>query len=138
MLTWKDVVSCSDLAPTFWRGAKTEEREGRENSSTAPYKGLLWSATPASHHFPSSSSAFGCRTGPPGTAGEPVRAAPRRGVRASTISSRRLSVWRAAGGVDSVSRADQSHLQDVCPAPNFSCKSDRTGKKNCHKMKRKL
>lgn len=43
----------SDLVATFWRGAKTERRE---NSSSTPYKGLLWRTRPASHHrFPASS-----------------------------------------------------------------------------------
>lgn len=45
MLTWKDVVSRPDLEATFWRGAKTERRE---NSSSAPYKALLWSANASS------------------------------------------------------------------------------------------
>lgn len=33
MLTWKDVVSCSDLAPTLWRGAKDG---GERGEKTAP------------------------------------------------------------------------------------------------------
>lgn len=48
MLTWKDVLFSSDLVALLER-SKTAER--RENSSSAPYKGLLWALTPASHHF---------------------------------------------------------------------------------------
>lgn len=48
MLTWKDVLFSSDLVALLER-SKTAER--RENSSSAPYKGLLWAQTPASHHF---------------------------------------------------------------------------------------
>lgn len=48
MLTWKDVLFSSDLVALLER-SKTVE--WRENSSSTPYKALLWALTPASHHF---------------------------------------------------------------------------------------
>lgn len=52
MLTWKDVLFSSDLVALLER-SKTAER--RENSSSAPYKGLLWASfsslsTPLGHY----------------------------------------------------------------------------------------